>query len=204
MKQHNSEASLVEEQIQLTIGFCIWKMNVPFDPFELPWSYLEFLSYVTPACRVLCLMLPPCAVHCFTVCVLIFPVLGLGFGKHPLSALEHPRSSPVLVSPLQHCAGCGGFGADLGFLCTLRPWDHQLKWVCDLNSLKHAHCTADKGKCKASYWLPRQKLILDCHCSGKLCTQQALTPRTPSCLHRLLPGQATCQTSLTLSVVGSE
>jgi hypothetical protein len=34
--------------------------------------------------------------------------------------------------------------ADAGFLCTLtlcykhRPWDYQLKWVCDLDSLKHA------------------------------------------------------------------
>ena len=34
--------------------------------------------------------------------------------------------------------------SDLGFLCTLtlcykhRPWDFQLKWVCDLDSLKHA------------------------------------------------------------------
>ena len=34
--------------------------------------------------------------------------------------------------------------ADAGFMCTLtlcykhRPWDYQLKWVCDLDSLKHA------------------------------------------------------------------
>jgi hypothetical protein len=41
--------------------------------------------------------------------------------------------------------------ADLGFMCTLtlcykhRPWDYQLKWVSDLDSLKqalHAKMTA--------------------------------------------------------------
>jgi hypothetical protein len=42
--------------------------------------------------------------------------------------------------------------ADAGFLCTLtlcykhRPWDYQLKWVCDLDSLKHALQTKRNAK----------------------------------------------------------
>lgn len=42
--------------------------------------------------------------------------------------------------------------ADAGFMCTLtlcykhRPWDYQLKWVCDLDSLKHALHTKRNAK----------------------------------------------------------
>ena len=42
--------------------------------------------------------------------------------------------------------------ADLGFLCTVtlcykhRPWDYQLKWVCDLDSLKEALKTKRNAK----------------------------------------------------------
>ena len=42
--------------------------------------------------------------------------------------------------------------ADAGFMCTLtlcykhRPWDYQLKWVCDLDSLKHALQTKRNAK----------------------------------------------------------
>ena len=89
-------------------------------------------------------------------CCIVHRWLATGYDCTACAYARH--AAPVQTKECLVCSKRNGLEdvevleADAGFMCTLtlcykhRPWDYQLKWVCDLESLKHALQTKRNAK----------------------------------------------------------